>query len=374
MHTAPVLEVTSQSSQCGTNCGDEFTSTPTDYVLAAAFSDLANPTRAPGAVMLLKAHPSGQDDIVSWRVRTAPQYYSVMPPRGVGDEVTEARECLSSIWFSTCTWVSRQYTRSMQIVALSPTRLVATFVDGDQRWGTAVVVAVVHHLLDRWSFKTGLKTVFNAAATSNSDVAALSASAAVVAFVDDGSGVLRACVLEINGNGTDNVTVGPSLLLGVIRPSASREANASIAAGHRLSVRGWSVDRALVAYAPAGTLGEVLLLAINRSTVQMVVKTSFGSQDMDNMLVVSLAEKVLLAFRDLQDGNIAKLQELDIYEGNNRSAYALVLGSLVTITSFEVASMSAIRINATAGLLAFRTVDASREGIASLVTVASSHQ
>ena len=106
---------------------------------------------------LHKAEPVGPPWALTWSARRAPQHFSPVPPPSLSADSSEARSCETSDPMATCTFVSHKRTQSLRIVTMSPTRLLATFVDDETEAGTAVVIKVVQHLPDKWEFNTGVK-------------------------------------------------------------------------------------------------------------------------------------------------------------------------------------------------------------------------
>jgi len=465
-----VREPLVQGLQCGEACGDEFTSPPTDYVFATAYRDLANPKRAPGAAMLLKVEPQGPQWARTWAAQRARQHFYTGPPQGIADHSVEARQCATSDPFATCSFVSRASTQSMRIVALSPTRLLATFVEaspclwrdgytnadhvvlcadgttvtdwqcvlgghgqrvqcppnaphmcadyqcgggydhcclsdcsnhGGKRsciegndyelYGTAVVINVVHHLPNEWEFNTGLKTVFNPVLTSNVDLAALTPSTAIVSYADDKSGDVKARIIQVNGAGTDDVTLGLPIVIGngnltmeekyqwpkrlqsdmVLPDWFDNESNATNVTGwkytathRRLSICSLSPNRALVAFGPVYQAAEVVLIVISGTVVRKAVSMTMSSDNIDDVNIVPLGttKKALAVFRDEADGGVGKALEVDVYDDYNGASYELGPGSLVTFTSFRTESLTAIGLNGTAALVAYRAMDGTEQG------------
>jgi len=374
--------------QCGDACGDEFTSPPTDYVLASAYRDLANAERPTGAAMLLKAEPRGPQWDRSWAAQRVRQHLIARPPQGIADHSVEARQCATSDPLATCAFVNRQYTQSMRIVVLSPTRLLATFLTGDPAYaaGNAVVINVVHHLPNEWEFNTGLPTLFtHSHATSNCDLAALSPSTAIVTYADGGTSAIHARIIRVNGEGTDDITLGEPSTIGTgnltmdtsvssVDENATNVTNQTewkyTATHRRLSVCALSATRALVAFGPIYQLGEVALVVIEGLVNTPVVSMPLASTNIDDLHVVPLGttKKALAIYRDEADGGVAKAQEVDAYDDYNGASYQLGPGSLVTFTSFRAESLVAIGLNQTAVLAAYRAMDGTEEGRVVLIS------
>ena len=268
--------------------------------------------------LLYKAEPVGPPWALTWSARRAPQHFSPVPPPSLSADSSEARSCETSDPMATCTFVSHKRTQSLRIVTMSPTRLLATFVDDETEAGTAVVIKVVQHLPDKWEFNTGVKVVFSEDPTSNVDVAALSASSAVIAFADESSKLVKAVALTVSGTGTDDVTLGTPTLIGegnltaneenytdcettdTSNPYSDSHAWRYTATHRRVSVCALSATRALVGYGPICSTAEVVLVFVSGVDVTKAVALQLRSSNIDDLKVVPLGstKKAVAVYRD----------------------------------------------------------------------------
>eukprot|EP00931_Biecheleriopsis_adriatica_P059553 TRINITY_DN35649_c0_g1_i2.p1 TRINITY_DN35649_c0_g1~~TRINITY_DN35649_c0_g1_i2.p1 ORF type:complete len:1722 (-),score=283.85 TRINITY_DN35649_c0_g1_i2:324-4907(-) len=377
------LSIRTRQEACVSDCGDSFTSKHTDYVLAAGFRDLSSPEKHPGNVMMLKARPTGPQWAPTWQARRAVQHFRRTPPSGIIDYEAEFRRCMTPDPHAACAYTSRTKVESLKIARLSSTRLIAAFVDGSSQQGTIVIMTVVHYLPDEWELKVGVKQVVNAGVTSNVDVAALSSATAIVAYADEASRTVKAVVIQVNGDGTDDMTLGASALVGegnmtMDTQDNETDANASnvswkyTATHRRLSVCAVSSTKALVAFGPIDASGEVVLIAIAGVTATRAVVMTMRSTNMDDISVVPLGttKKAMCLYRDEADSGVAKAQEVDVYDDFNGESYALGPGSLSTLTHFRTEGLTAIGLNASGVLAAYRAMDGTEKGVVTLIGAA----
>eukprot|EP00415_Alexandrium_ostenfeldii_P004811 UN4811 len=138
----------------------------------------------------------------------------------------------------------------------------------------------------------------------------------------------------------------------------------------RVSVCALSDRRALVGYGPIQGHGEVALIVIDGIVAERAASLPLRSSNMDDLSVVPLGmtKKALAIYRDEADSGVAKAQEVDVYEDFNGVAYKIGPGSLVTFTSTRAESLTAISLNSSAVLAAYRAMDGTEQGHAVLLS------
>ncbi|CAJ1390274.1 unnamed protein product [Effrenium voratum] len=253
----------------------------------------------------------------------------------------------------------------MVVARLSPTRLLAAFADGEAQQGTVVVVTVSHHFPDQWSMKLGIKQVVNAGKTSHLALAAVSESVALVTFFDETTASLQARVIQVTGDGLNDVTLGAPETV-ILGNSTNETANFSTTEEAKRfredgGYFGGFQHGVLVAFGAQGEAGEVVLLTIDGVNATRAAATPLRSQA-DHVSLVTLGSSALCVFRD-PDG-LAVVQEVEVFENYNGEDHAIRLGSSAVVSE-GVESLVAVGLNGTGVLAAFR--DNTGRGVTMLI-------
>jgi len=354
----------------------DFTSKHTDYVLLAGFRDLSSPEKHPGNLMLLKAQPTGPQAAPTWQARRAAQHFGQMPPQSLADWEDGFRPCVTADPLAACAYASRATVQSLKVARLSENRLLAAFVDGPSRHGTVAVVSVSHHLPDHWSITLGLKQVVNSNTTSHVAVAALSDSAAVVFYDDEAAATVQARSIQVDAQ--DEAVIGDAEYIGagsltetnLSATDEGNETNSSYRATYRrMWACGLTDSMALVVFGPVrGATGQVVLVTLQSGGQAVRVAELTLRDSMDDVSLVRLSsDKAMVVYRDEVDGGVAKAQEVSVFENFNGKPFALGLGSTSTFTHFPVEGLTAVDLNATGVLAAYRAMDGSGYGMTSVV-------
>jgi len=235
-------------------------------------------------------------------------------------------------------------------VALATDKVLVAYEDvGNSNYGTAIVLSISGTVIT-----PGSAVVFESASSSYISAVALASDKVLVAYTDVGnSSYGTAIVLSISGT---VITPG----LAVVFESASSAYFSAVALAS---------DKVLVAYTDVGnsSYGTAIVLSISGTTITPGIAVVFWSASISHISAVALADdKVLVAYRNVSN-SIGTCRILYV-----TSVFSIgISGSAIAFNLTNTDYISSVVFAADKVLIAYRDLDNSNHGTATIVEAAS---
>ena len=235
-------------------------------------------------------------------------------------------------------------------VALAADKVLVVYRDrGNSDYGTSIILSISGTVIT-----PGLAVVFESASSAYFSAVALATDKVLVAYEDVGnSNYGTAIVLSISGT---VITPGSA----VVFESASSSYISAVALAS---------DKVLVAYTDVGnsSYGTAIVLSISGTTITPGIAVVFWSASISHISAVALADdKVLVAYRNVGN-SIGTCRILYV-----TSVFSIgVLGSAIAFDLTYTDYISSVVFAADKVLIAYRDLDNSNHGTATIVEAAS---